>query len=208
MKNRVVVLSIGFLGICLSSYGFYLSYKSNSFPTSPVVGDTAPTQIEVSPLNGPEDILVYVSGAVTKPGVYKVSDNGRVVDVLKLAGGISTGADADYVRSTLNLAAKLVDAQNLRIPWRNEITFEVLNQLAGEVRQNSGESIIPSSTQSNSTLNINSCSEKDLLAIKGIGESYAAKIIQNRPYTSFDQLTSKIKLPKNVVDQLKNKFNL
>ncbi|NMB69797.1 hypothetical protein GYA27_01160 [candidate division WWE3 bacterium] len=208
LKSRVVILLVGFMGLCISSYGFYLSYKTNSYPVSPVVGDTAPTHIEISPLNDAEDILVYVSGAVNKPGVYTLPNNSRVVDALKLAGGISKGADDSYIRSTLNLASKLADAQNLHIPWRNEITFEVLNQSLAETDQNSERLVIPSDTQSNVTLNINSCSKNDLLAIKGIGESYATKIIQNRPYTSFDQLISKVKLPKSVVDQLKSKFTI
>ena len=43
-----------------------------------------------------EEMVVDVSGAVEKPGVYKLGQGSRIVDALAAAGGLSAGADREF----------------------------------------------------------------------------------------------------------------
>src|SRR5699024_8618193 len=48
---------------------------------------------------------VDVKGEVNKPGVYEVDDTFRVIDIINIAGGLTTEAD----ESKINLAQKITD---------------------------------------------------------------------------------------------------
>jgi DNA uptake protein ComE-like DNA-binding protein len=51
-------------------------------------------------------------------------------------------------------------------------------------------------------VDINSASKEDLMKLPGIGDAYAAKIIENRPYKNKSQLVSKKVLPQGVYDKI------
>lgn len=52
-----------------------------------------------------KSITIYVNGEVKKPGVYKLKENSRIEDGIKIAGGFTENADKDR----LNLAKRLKD---------------------------------------------------------------------------------------------------
>ena len=56
-------------------------------------------------------------------------------------------------------------------------------------------------------IDLNSASQKDLEALKGVGPAKAKKIIQNRPYKSVDEL-SKAGLSKKEIDGLKSQVTV
>lgn len=58
--------------------------------------------------------VVDVTGAVRRPGVYRLTGGARVRDALERAGGATRAADTGPV----NLAAKLADGQQIVIPRR------------------------------------------------------------------------------------------
>ncbi|MGE5646869.1 MAG: ComEA family DNA-binding protein [Acidobacteriota bacterium] len=53
-------------------------------------------------------------------------------------------------------------------------------------------------------VDINTASEAELKALPGIGDAYAAKIVQNRPYKSKADLERKNVIPKATYDKVKS----
>jgi len=60
------------------------------------------------------DLVVHVTGAVRRPGVYRMPVGSRVDDAVTRAGGAAPGADLEAV----NLAAQLADGQQVVVPAR------------------------------------------------------------------------------------------
>jgi competence protein ComEA len=134
----------------------------------PVAATPSPTQAT---------LFVHVAGWVRRPGVYELREGDRVIDAIERAGGPKRGADL----GGLNLAALLVDAQQILVPRPAPA-----EPPAGTV-PTEGE------TPSGSTLvNVNVATAEELETLPGIGEVLAATIIQyreeNGPFTSVDQL--------------------
>ncbi len=60
------------------------------------------------------DVVVDVTGAVERPGVYRLPAGARVTDAVQRAGGASGGA----LLEAINLAARLADGQQVVVPKR------------------------------------------------------------------------------------------
>lgn len=75
----------------------------------------------LGPSGAPGEIAVYITGAVAKPGVYRVSVGERLDGVIELAGGPSEDADL----SRINLAAYVKDAAHYRIPSVSNLSVGV-----------------------------------------------------------------------------------
>src|SRR6476469_4524538 len=58
------------------------------------------------------DVVVDVTGAVARPGVYRLPAGARVTDAVERAGGASGGA----LLEAINLAARLADGQQVVVP--------------------------------------------------------------------------------------------
>src|SRR5256885_1935112 len=60
------------------------------------------------------DVVVDVTGAVARPGVYRLPAGARVTDAVERAGGANGGA----LLEAINLAARLADGQQVVVPKR------------------------------------------------------------------------------------------
>src|SRR6266542_3860980 len=58
-------------------------------------------------------VIVYITGAVPRPGVYALPKNARVQDAISAAGGFLAEAE----KSQINLAALLEDGAQLDTPY-------------------------------------------------------------------------------------------
>jgi DNA uptake protein ComE-like DNA-binding protein len=61
-------------------------------------------------------------------------------------------------------------------------------------------------TQKAELIDINTATPEQLKTIPGIGDAYAAKIVEGRPYKSKLELVQKKILPKGVYDKVKNQI--
>ncbi|HJX32842.1 MAG TPA: ComEA family DNA-binding protein [Solirubrobacterales bacterium] len=68
--------------------------------------------ISFSPSGQASDVVVDVTGAVGRPGVYRLPAGSRVTDAVDRAGGASGKAQLEAI----NLAAKLADGQQVVVP--------------------------------------------------------------------------------------------
>lgn len=59
-------------------------------------------------------VVVYVSGAVKRPGIVRLRDGDRVGDAIEAAGGARRSADL----AAVNLAARVADGQQVQVPGR------------------------------------------------------------------------------------------
>jgi competence protein ComEA len=131
---------------------------------------------EVSPTAvsaGSQVIKVYVSGAVSSPGVYTLQTGDRVEDALRAAGGPGPGADL----SRINLAKTLTDEMQVNVPAQG------------------GDGAVSASTepaQQSGPVNVNTAGAEELDSLPGIGQEYAKRIIQyreeNGPFRSIEEL--------------------
>lgn len=150
------------------------------------------------------EITAEIAGEVLRPGVYKLSGNSRVDDLLIVAGGFSAGADREWTDKYLNRAAKLTDGQKVYIPSANQQS-DVLG-----AKSSGGDQTVSSLNQSDSTslININTASLGKLDTLPGIGQTYGQKIIEHRPYSNTTELVSKGVIGKSLYDKIKDKISI
>ena len=79
-------------------------------PSAPAA---APVRVRAEPAARPK-VVVDVTGAVRRPGLYRLPDGSRVADALRRAGGPTRKAMLEAV----NLAAPLADGQQVLVPRR------------------------------------------------------------------------------------------
>ncbi|WP_404453086.1 helix-hairpin-helix domain-containing protein [Virgibacillus necropolis] len=125
--------------------------------------------VEVKPLKAAsndsktlqETTLAYVDvkGEVDSPGVYEISINSRVEDVINLAGGFTNKAD----QSVINLAQKVQDEMIILVPKVGE---SLVMEKDGETNP--------------TKIRLNYATQEEIEQLNGIGPSKAQAIIQYR----------------------------
>lgn len=140
--------------------------------------DDRPLVIAASPSAAPGDLMVYVSGAVARPGVYPFRDGDRVEQAVAAAGGAT--ADADL--TALNLAVRLRDEQQVHVPRLGEAKPKA------EASPNPTAPSAPGGT----LVDLNSAGRDELEALPGIGPVTAQRILdyrdRNGPFRQIDDL--------------------
>lgn len=183
LSQYKIPIALSLVGLVLIIGGLFSSglFKQSNKPKIPaesiVLGNSA------------VGMKVDISGAVVAPGVYELSSNERMEDLLKKAGGFSASASAEYVSKTINLASKLSDGQKVYIPFEGEDVRAF--QVAG-------------AATSSKLVGVNSATPAQLEALPGIGAVTAEKIINKRPYASVDELLTKKVVSKSVYDKIKD----
>jgi len=109
-------------------------------------------------------VLVFVSGAVTHPGLYRLSPAARIADALAAAGGVTALADPGHLP---DMAALVHDGRQVNVPFVK-------------------------ATSSVAKLDLNTAAVDELAAIPGMPAGLADEIVQYRndwgQFTSLSQL--------------------
>lgn len=138
-------------------------------------------------------IILDISGAVNKPGVYKLDHNSRIEDAIKAAGGIRENANSEYVSKYLNMAQKLSDGMKIYIPFVDEQGIVSAVKSVGGI-----------SSGLSGQVSINSASQSELEALPGIGPVTASKIISGRPYGKPEDLLNQKIVSKSTWEKIKD----
>ena len=120
----------------------------------------------------PASCYVYICGCVAEPGVYEVTADARICDVVALAGGLLDEAALE----SLNQAEPVTDGQMIRVLSQDEFLTGVVTDQA----DTSAAQTDNSSTQTDTRVNLNTATEEELMQLAGIGASKAQSIIAYR----------------------------
>jgi competence protein ComEA len=147
-----------------------------------------------SGLTGPSEspdlsLVIDVSGAVARPGVYRLPDGSRIADAISAAGGFGPRVDA-AAAAHLNLAAPLRDGDQVFVPSRDDPAG------AGAVGPGAATSTAPNSASAAPAgpLDLNRATEAELDTLPGIGPVTARKIVASRtesPFTAVEDLRTR-----------------
>lgn len=162
--------------------------------------------------------LVYVDikGEVKNPGIYSVSSDKRVFDVIKLAGGVTSNADT----SVNNLSMKVKDEMVIVIYSKEQIAnfskTQEINEVVQEKCNNSSgvvnDSCISTPDVNRFPISLNNASLEELINVPGLGEVKAKKIIeyrsQNNGFKSVDDLKNVSGIGDSTFEKIKDYFKL
>jgi competence protein ComEA len=113
--------------------------------------------------------VVHVAGAVRRPGVYRLPAGARVQDAVRRAGGARGGADVNGI----NLAAKVVDGQQVVVPSRGRAGAAAAPAGGGAA---GGATGVPGAG-GGPPISLNSATAEQLDTLDGVGPATAQKII-------------------------------
>ena len=185
----VTRLIIGLLATTIASAGIWLLVR----PSAPLVESVVPHAsgvgivMPLSTLPTPLTVRIHVAGAVVRPGVYTVLSSARVVDAVTAAGGATSRADLERI----NLAQKIVDTEQVFVPFRSSRTTKV----TVSPRLRPSRTTVPTSvpavpgavpiigapiTTLSPLINLNSATSDQLDTLPGVGPSTAKAIISYR----------------------------
>ena len=145
-------------------------------------------------------IVVYVAGAVVRPGLYRLVPGARGIDAIRAAGGLTSGADPAGV----NLAEQLEDGEQITAPRTGErlSTYRTRARRRAHRRHKRGALTAPAIAPAD----LNSADLETLMQLPGIGEELARRIIAfreaNGPFVSLDELADVAGMTPRLIDAL------
>ena len=138
-----------------------------------------------------KEIVVYVAGAVNRPGVVQLAEGARAKDAVDACGGFLPTADTNGV----NLAQKLKDGMQVTVPENSPQGTAVQGAAAADGAQTRTAKPLP-----DGMVNINTADEKELDKLPGIGPAMAKRIVEYRMENGAFQAPEEIKRVKGIGD--------
>ena len=133
-------------------------------------------------------LVVDVTGAVRRPGLYRFTGGARAADAISRAGGPTRKADLEAI----NLAAPLVDGQQLLVPRRGPPGLGSGSGAAGPA----------------GPVSLSSATVEQLDTLPGVGPVTAQKIVDYRAahgaFRSVDELDAVPGIGPGRIEQLKD----
>jgi competence protein ComEA len=132
----------------------------------PIVGSAGAASTDSStgaPVAATTRLVVYVVGAVRRPGQYRLPQGSRVADAVARAGGVTRKADP----AALNLAAPIADGEQVLVPARLPVAVAASQGAA-----------VPGVPRG--PIQLSSATAEQLDSLPGIGPATAQKILDYR----------------------------
>lgn len=149
-------------------------------------------------------VTVEVSGAVRKPGVFRMPEQSRLKDAITHAGGLSEDADSSFFERNYNLARYVTDQEKIHVPTRDEVSSGIVREQGQLIDYRTPQALPQSPGQTDDGyIHINTALEADLESLPGVGKATALKIIENRPYGSLEDLVEKTVITERVFGQIR-----
>ncbi|MEX2159336.1 MAG: ComEA family DNA-binding protein [Dehalococcoidia bacterium] len=171
------VIFVALASVFAAGAAFFVAERNDGPP---------PLEIVAAGSDAGQPIEVYVTGAVTNPGVYQLSGGARVVDALNQAGGQAPDADIEAI----NLAERLHDEDQVAVPRLGETS--AITGTTGAA--------------SAGVVNINTATAAELDALPGIGEVYSARIVESRdavgPFQTLEDLLTRDLVPRATFEKI------
>jgi competence protein ComEA len=197
LKKYWLPIALGFCGLIFFAYGLIALLGSFSKPQDITFKSGSASSGSTKTVSTPQNaIQVDIEGAVVVPGVYKLTANSIIQDVLVSSQGLSAAADRAWVAKNLNLAAKLYDGAKVYIPKAGEAVAPATNS-------NDQNPI-----GSQNLININTASSDSLDSLPGVGPATITKIVSGRPYQNINELLDKKAVSSKVFDQIKDQISV
>lgn len=127
------------------------------------------------------ELMVYVAGAVKKPGLYHLRSGDRAAQAVAMAGGFGDSADA----AGINLAQRADDGDEIYVPTVGEA-------LRPHLRQHRTRSRHSMRQPPTGSVDVNRAAASELASVPGIGRALGARIVELREregaFASLDEL--------------------
>ncbi len=171
--SRSQVAVYGAIAVALLLLGVRAIHaEGNSSEASSSYSSDSGKEFTVDSSGSGGDVVVDVTGAVARPGVYRLPAGARVTDAVERAGGASAGA----LLEAINLAARLADGQQVVVPKQGP----------------AGASLATGAAAEEGPISLGTATVEQLDTIDGIGPVTAQDIIEFRDehggLSSIDQL--------------------
>ena len=174
MKQVTYVLAGILIGFILAGAVFVVTRVPAG---KPIILEPPPTKVPIE---------VQVIGGVVRPGVYSLAEGSRVQDAVDAAGGLLADTDA----SSVNLAARLQDGQQVQIPGGQAQAAPTQGASAFTVIQTPRPTATPGSQ--GDLIDINTATLAQLQSLPNIGPTTAQNIInyrnQHGPFSTIEDI--------------------
>lgn len=175
---------------------------------------TTETSTETETETEKQEIKVYITGEIKKPGVYSANDRDRICDIVEKAGGFTEKADSE----SINMAAYINDEEHIVVANIDDKNNDYENQDNNEDKvtkikiESSIQGSIKSSIQKNNNklnkIDINKASAEELKTIKGIGDVLSQNIIEyrekNGPFKSIEEIKNVSRIGNKLFEKIKD----
>ena len=221
MKDKkmivLIILTIVFFLLSVFSLSLLIYQNSNKEDDISVNYDDELDSDEDEEARG---FKVEIKGEVINPGVYEVTHDNIIMDLIDLAGGLTENAYIDNI----NLSKKLDEEMVIIVYNKNKIdnknnSFQNKKVYIDESVQKKESVITPNNTQNtesssvdNGLININTASKEELMKLSGIGESKALKIIEYRSangnFKAIEDIMKVNGIGKSTYEKFKDKITI
>jgi len=166
--------------------------------------------------------IVDIKGEINNPGIYRLSSNSRVIDVIEKAGGLTENANT----TVINLSKRINDEMVIIIYSNYEVenfakTKDIEEKIIKQCNQKYDNSLRNDACIDNdkietqnpsSEVSLNTASKEELTALPGIGESKADDIINyrnsNGGFKDIEELKNIKGIGDAIFDKIKDRLTL